>query len=76
MITKTIRWMSLAIVAMALTAGSTAWAGSCCAKTAKATKEGKTCTACETTECCKASAKNVKDAKPCAKCAAKAKEKA
>jgi hypothetical protein len=76
MITKTIRWMSLAVVAMALTAGSTAWAGSCCAKTAAATKEGKTCAACQTSECCKTAAGNVKDAKPCEKCAAKAKEKA
>lgn len=76
MITKSIRWMSLAIVAMALTVGSAAWAGECCAKTAAATKEGKTCAACQTEECCKKAATGVEDAKACEKCAAKAKDKA
>ena len=75
MIAKSIRWMSLAIVAAALTAGSTAWAGECCKTTTKNTKAGKTCAACETTECCKKAAAGVKDAKPCEKCAAKEKEK-
>lgn len=76
MITNTIRWMSLAVVAVALTAGSTAWAGECCSKTVKNTKEGKTCAACETTKCCKKASASVEDAKPCEKCAAKAKDKA
>jgi hypothetical protein len=76
MITQSIRWMSLAIVAVALTAGSTAWAGACCKATAGSTKAGKTCAACETTECCKKAAAGVEDAKPCEKCAAKAKDKA
>jgi hypothetical protein len=68
--------MSLAVVAVALTAGSAAWAGECCEKTIKNTKAGKTCAACETTECCKKASASVEDAKPCEKCAAKAKEKA
>jgi len=76
MIAKSIRWMSLAVVAVALTAGSTAWAGDCCKAAAENTKAGKTCAACETTECCKKAAAGVAEAKPCAKCAAKAKDKA
>ena len=69
--TNAIRWLGLAVVATFLSLGSTAYAGSCCTKTAKAAKEGKTCAACETADCCKKAAKNVKDAKPCAKCAEK-----
>jgi hypothetical protein len=76
MTTKCIRTLSLAVVAVALTVGSTAWAGDCCKSAAKNTKAGKTCAACETTECCKKASAGVKDAKPCQKCAAKAKDKA
>ena len=68
--------MSLVLVVMALTVGSTAWAGQCCKDAAKNTKAGRTCAACETTECCRKACAGVEDAKPCEQCSAKAKDKA
>jgi hypothetical protein len=73
------RRAAAALMAAMLLAGTSAWAGACCSKTAKATKDGKTCAACQTKECCKEAAKTAakaEGAKPCEKCAAKAKKDA
>jgi hypothetical protein len=75
---KHLRYLMLTVLLGGLLASQSAFAGECCTKTAKATKAGKTCAACETQDCCKKTAQKVADsgkAKPCETCAAKKKEK-
>ncbi|MBA4147661.1 MAG: hypothetical protein H0X66_06060 [Verrucomicrobia bacterium] len=72
---KLIQYLSIALVATALSASS-AFAGECCKKAASQTKKGETCAKClaDAPACCQKAAKEAakdKDAKTCAKCAAK-----
>ncbi len=72
---KMIRYLTVALIAGALTV-STAFAGECCTKAAAKTKNGETCAKClaDAPACCKKASEKAakeKDAKPCAKCVAK-----
>jgi hypothetical protein len=74
---KHLRHLMLTVLLGGLLASQSAFAGACCDKTAKATKAGKTCAACETQTCCKKAAQQAADSgkvKPCKKCAAKKKD--
>ena len=65
-----VRYFAAALVAAAIT--TSAFAGECCEKTAKAAKAGKLCEKCTKDACCKEAAKEVAtkgDAKACQKCA-------
>lgn len=76
--TKIHRYLTVALMAGALTFATASWAGECCKKAAEATKKGEACENCCEQQCCKEAAKKAAKeegaAKECAKCAAKKKE--